>query len=75
MKKLSILFAGLYLAAMLGGISSAQAHSAQACQKEIRTASLLCKFSPTAWLTGMCKNKKVLQWCSDKKKHNDKFHK
>ena len=75
MKKLSILFAGLYLAAMLGGISSAQAHSSQACIQEIKAAGTLCKLSPTAWLTGMCKNKKVLQWCSDKKKHNDKFHK
>lgn len=75
MRKLSILFAGLYLAVMLGGIPGAQAHSAKACQQEIKAAGTMCKFSPTAWILGMCKNKKVLQWCSDKKKHDDKFHK
>lgn len=74
MRKLGILFAGLYVVAMLGGISSAQAHSTKACQQEIKAAGTLCKLSPTAWLTGMCKNKKVLQWCSDKKQHKKKFH-
>jgi len=75
MKKLSIVFAGLYLAAILGGISGARAHTAAQCQKEIKTSGTLCKFSPTAWILGFCKNKKVLQWCSDKKEHDAKFHK
>lgn len=75
MRKLSILFAGLYLAAMLGGIPGAQAHSVKACQQEIKASGTMCKFSPTAWILGFCKNKKVLQWCSDKKMHAEKFHK
>jgi hypothetical protein len=75
MKKLSLLFAGLYMAAMLGGIPGAQAHTAQQCTKEIKASGTLCKFSPTAWILGFCKNKTVLKWCSDKKQHDDKFHK
>ena len=75
MKKLSILFAGLYLAAMIGGISGAQAHTAKSCVKELQSYSKMCKFSPTAWILGFCKNKKAQAWCSDKKKHDQKFHK
>ena len=74
MKKLSIVFAGLYLAAMIGGISGAQAHTPEQCKQEVKTSGTLCKFSPTAWVLGMCKNKTVLQWCSDKKEHKKKFH-
>ena len=74
MKKLSLLFASLYLAAMLGGISGARAHTAAACEKELKNYSKMCVFSPTAWLLGFCKNKKAIAWCSDKKMHAKKFH-
>ena len=74
MKNLSIVFAGLYLAAMIGGISGAQAHTAAACKKELKSYASMCKFSPTAWLLGFCKNKKAIAWCSDKKMHAAKFH-
>ncbi len=74
MRKLSILFAGLYLAAMLGGVSGAQAHSAAKCKKELQNYSKMCIFSPTAWILGFCKNKKAQAWCSDKKMHAKKFH-
>ncbi len=75
MKKLSIVFASLYLATMIGGISSAQAHSAETCKKELQTYAKFCPFiSPTMWLLGLCKNKKAIAWCSDKKMHAEKFH-
>jgi len=74
MKKTCIIFAGLYLAAMLGGISGAQAHSASQCKKELVSYSKMCKFSPTAWILGLCKNKKAQAWCGDKKMHAKKFH-
>jgi hypothetical protein len=75
MKKLSIVFASLYLATMIGGISGAQAHSAAACKKELKSYSKMCPFaSPTSWLLGFCKNKKAIEWCSDKKMHAKKFH-
>jgi len=75
MKKLSILFAGLYLAAMLGGISTARAHSAAQCKKQLQNYAKMCKFSPSMWILGFCKNKKAQAWCSDKKMHAEKFHK
>ena len=75
MKKLGIVFAGLYLAAMLGGISAAQAHSVAQCKKELQNYAKICKFSPTMLILGFCKNKKVQAWCSDKKLHAEKFHK
>ena len=75
MKKLSAVLAALYLAAMLGGISGAQAHTAKACVKELKTYAAGCKFSPTAWILGFCKNKKAQAWCKDKKMHEEKFHK
>ena len=75
MKKVSIIFAGLYLAAMLGGISGAQAHSAAKCKKELKNYAATCKFSPTMWILGFCKNKKAITWCSNKKLHDEKFHK
>lgn len=52
-----------------------RAHSAQQCLKELQTYAAGCKFSPTAFLLGFCKNKKAQKWCSDKKLHDDKFHK
>ena len=75
MKKISLILAGLYLAAMLGGISGAQAHSAEKCVKELKNYSKMCKFSPTMFILGFCKNKKAQAWCSDKKMHAEKFHK
>ena len=75
MKKLCLLFAAAYVATTLGSISSAQAHAAQKCVKELQTYAAGCKFSPTAWILGFCKNKKAQQWCSDKKLHDEKFHK
>lgn len=75
MKKITILFAGVSIAAMIGATSGAQAHTTQQCLNELKTYATLCKFSPTAWLSGMCKNKKVQSWCKDKKQHDDKFHK
>ena len=75
MKKMSAVFAGLYLAAMLGGISTAQAHTAAKCKKELQTYAKMCKFSPSMFILGFCKNKKAQEWCGDKKMHADKFHK
>ena len=75
MKKFGATFAAAYLAALIGGISGAQAHSAQQCKKELKSYASMCKFSPTAWLLGLCKNKKAQAWCSDKKLHDEKFHK
>lgn len=74
MKTLSIVFASLYLATMIGGISGAQAHSAAACKKELKSYSKMCIFSPTMFILGFCKNKKAIEWCSDKKMHKKKFH-
>lgn len=74
MRKLTVLFAGLLLTAMIGATSGAQAHTTQQCLTELRTYSTLCKLSPTAWLSGMCKNKKVQAWCGNKKLHQEKFH-
>ncbi len=74
MKKYGLLLAGVYVAATLGGSSGVQAHSAEACVKELKAYSVSCKFSPTAWILGFCKNKKAQQWCSDKKLHKKKFH-
>ncbi|MHA1164900.1 MAG: hypothetical protein ACTSP0_04870 [Alphaproteobacteria bacterium] len=74
MKKFVLLLAGVYVAAMLGGSSGAQAHSAKSCVKELKAYSASCKFSPTAWILGFCKNKKAQKWCSDKKMHAKKFH-
>ena len=75
MKKLGVLIAGLYMLAMLGSMPAAQAHTAANCKKELQQYSKLCIFSPTAFILGFCKNKKAQAWCSDKKKHEDKFHK
>jgi len=74
MKKLSIVFAAAYFAVLVGGIASAQAHSAQQCKKELQSYATMCKFSPTAWILGFCKNKKAQTWCSSKKEHDKKFH-
>jgi hypothetical protein len=74
MKKMSVLFAGLFVVAMLGGVTGAQAHSAAKCKKELVSYSKMCKFSPSAWILGFCKNKNAQAWCSDKKKHAAKFH-
>lgn len=74
MKKLGLLLAGVYVAAMLGGSSGVQAHSAKSCVKELKTYAASCKFSPTAWILGFCKNKKAQKWCSDKKQHKKIFH-
>ncbi len=74
MKKLSIVFASLYLATMIGGISGAQAHTAAECEKELKSYGKMCIFSPTAWVLGLCKNKKAIAWCSDKKLQDKKFH-
>ena len=75
MKKIGLLLASVYVAAMLGSSSGAQAHSAKACVKELKAYAATCKFSPTAWLLGFCKNKKAQAWCKDKKMHDKKFHK
>lgn len=75
MKQFAILFAAAYIATTLGATSGAQAHSAKQCIKELQAYAAGCKFSPTAWLLGFCKNKKAQKWCSDKKLHDKKFHK
>mgnify|MGYP006969436896 FL=1 len=75
MKRLCLLAAGAYVAATLGMFSDASAHSAQQCKKELQNYAAMCKFSPTAFLLGFCKNKKAQKWCSDKKLHDEKFHK
>ncbi|MDA7949665.1 MAG: hypothetical protein MPJ78_19590 [Hyphomicrobiaceae bacterium] len=75
MKKLATAFAAAYLVALIGGIAGAQAHSAQQCKKELKSYASMCKFSPTAWILGFCKNKKAQSWCSNKKLHDEKFHK
>lgn len=74
MKKLTILFAGAFLAATVGGIAGVQAHTAEQCKKELKSYASMCKFSPTAFILGFCKNKKAQAWCSDKKLHKEKFH-
>lgn len=74
MKKYGLLLAGVYVAATLGSTSGVQAHSAKSCVKELKTYAASCKFSPTAWILGFCKNKKAQKWCSDKKLHDKKFH-
>ncbi|GAB4237248.1 MAG: hypothetical protein Kow0032_22890 [Methyloligellaceae bacterium] len=53
----------------------AHAHSVEKCKKQVRNYKKLCKFSPTALIMGMCATKKTLKWCSDKKLHEEKFHK
>ena len=75
MKKIGVVFASAYFLALVGGITGAQAHTVQQCQQELKTYASMCKFSPTAWVLGLCKNKKAQTWCSNKKKHDDKFHK
>jgi len=70
------LFAGVALGGISpGGIPDAKAHSVKQCQKQVKGYKSLCKFSPTALIMGMCVTKKTYQWCSDKKKHDEKFHK
>ncbi len=75
MKKFGAVFAAAYLAALIGSISGAHAHTAEQCKKELKTYASMCKFSPTAWILGMCKNKKAQTWCTNKKLHDEKFHK
>jgi len=75
MKKFGVLIAAVYIAATFSMVSDTKAHTAKQCVKELQTYAAGCKFSPTAWLLGFCKNKKAQQWCSDRKLHDDKFHK
>lgn len=75
MKKLAFVVAGAYLAVSLGTVTVARAHSTQQCKEELKTYASMCKFSPTAFILGFCKNKKAQQWCTDRKLHDEKFHK
>ncbi|MGD9869075.1 MAG: hypothetical protein AB7U38_13855 [Hyphomicrobiales bacterium] len=70
-----IVFAAALAAGTLAGIAAASAHSVEACQREIRTYAKVCKLSPTAWILGACDTTKTYKWCSDKKLHQEKFHK
>lgn len=58
----------------IGGIPAAQAHSAKQCEKQIKSYKGLCKFSPTAFIFGMCVTKETLKACKDSKKHKKTFH-
>ena len=73
MKRLTSALAAVCLAGAVGA-TAAQAHTPRQCKQELKTYSFLCKFSPTAWLSGMCKNDKVRAWCDDRKEHDRKFH-
>ncbi len=75
MKHFSLIVAGVGLAALIGGTSTAQAHSAQACVKQIKAYRTACKFSLTARVAGMCIVTETLKACRDRKQHNQKFHK
>lgn len=74
MKKIAIFAAAAYVFTVVGSLNDAQAHSAKQCIKELQTYASGCKLSPTAWILGFCKNKKAQKWCTDKKKHDKKFH-
>lgn len=75
MNKITTAIAAVAFTATFGAMSDVQAHSSKQCVKELQAYAASCKFSPTAWLLGFCKNKKAQKWCSDKKLHDDKFHK
>lgn len=75
MRRASTLFAGVFLAALAGGVPVAQAHSVATCIKQVRTYQKICRLSPTALLAGMCKVTETLKWCKDRKLHKEKFHK
>jgi len=75
MKRTGLVLAGAYLAATVSTVSIAQAHTADQCKKELQGYASMCKFSPTAFLLGFCKNKQAEKWCSDRKLHDQKFHK
>lgn len=75
MKRLGLVLAGAYLAATLGMAADAQAHTSQQCVKELKSYASMCKFSPTAFILGFCKNKQAQKWCTNRKLHDEKFHK
>lgn len=57
--------------ALAGGAAPARAHSVKACISQIRTYQMLCKFSPTARLAGMCVVEETLKHCADPKRHHE----
>lgn len=75
MKRFCLFLAATFVAGTVALTGIAQAHTAQQCVKELQSYSTMCKFSPTAFILGFCKNKKAQQWCSDRKLHDEKFHK
>jgi hypothetical protein len=75
MKRICLFLAATFVASTIESTSIAHAHTAQQCVKELQSYSAMCKFSPTAFILGFCKNKKAQKWCSDRKLHDEKFHK
>lgn len=74
MTRIFCVISTLILAVTIGGVSTAQAHSAKACERQIKLYQKGCRFSPTALLLGACVVKETLKACKDPKKHRKVFH-
>ncbi|MDH3580383.1 MAG: hypothetical protein OEM91_07125 [Hyphomicrobiales bacterium] len=74
MTRILIAVSFLMMAMTTGNVSPAQAHSAKACERQIKLYQKGCRFSPTALLLGACIVKETLKACKDPKKHKKAFH-